>query len=107
MRGLPREFADLEPYVDWALPSEAERCRKRAVSDMAELRSFYEAMLPRMEAVMGYLNTFALSELSVEAERLMNMTLSLAEIGPAVEFYGQPTVIDGFPVERFVPVDVA
>ncbi len=105
-RRLPPDFEDLEPYLDWALPGEASRGRKRASSPMQEIQSFYDAMLPRMEAVMGYLNAFPLNELSAEAQRLMNMALSLAEIGPAVEFYGEPAVIDGFPTERFVPVAV-
>ena len=103
-RRLPPDFEDLEPYADWALPGEASRGRKRTSSPMQEIQSFYDAMLPRMEAVMGYLNAFPLNELSAEAQRLMNMVLSLAEIGPAVEFYGEPAVIDGFPTERFVPV---
>ena len=105
-RRLPPDFEDLEPYVDWALPGEISRGRKRASSPMREIQSFYDAMLPRMDAVMGYLNAHPLDELSAEAQRLMNMVMSLAEIGPAVEFYGEPAVIDGFPMERFVPVAV-
>ena len=32
------------------------------------------------------------------------LTLSLAEVAPAVEKFNQPTVIDGFDFKRFVPV---
>ena len=103
---LPGQFEDLEPFVGWALPDEVGRSRKRASSPMVEIQAFYDALLPRMEAVMGFLNGFPLSELSPEAERLLQMVLSLAEIGPAVEFYGEPRVIDGFPTERFMPVAV-
>ena len=106
IRQLPAGFEDLEPCIGWALPGELSRGRKRASSGMGEIRAFYEAMLPRMGDVLDYLNTLPLNALSPEAERLMNMSLSLAEIGPAVEFYGEPSVIDGFPVERFVPVAV-
>lgn len=103
---LPAQFEDLEPFVGWALSDEASRGRKRASSPMPEIQAFYDAMLPRAEAVMGFLNAFPLQELSTEARRLLHMVLSLAEIGPAVEFYGEPAVIDGFPTERFIPVDM-
>ena len=105
-RQLPAQFVDLEPFAGWALPDEVGRGRRRASSPMADIQAFYDAMLPRMEDVLGYLNAHALKELSPEAERLKNMVLSLAEIGPAVEFYGEPSVIDGFPTERFLPVAV-
>jgi hypothetical protein len=32
------------------------------------------------------------------------MTLSLAEVAPAVENFGQPGVVDGYEYTRFVPV---
>lgn len=103
---LPARFADLEPFADWALSDEVSRGRRRASSPMADIQAFYDALLPRMEEVLGYLNAQPLNELPPEAGRLMNMVLSLAEIGPAVEFYGEPAVIDGFPTERFLPVAV-
>lgn len=105
-RKLPKPFEDLEPFIGWALPDEVSRGRRRASSPMADIQAFYDALLPRMEEVLGYLNAHSLKELSPEAERLKNMVLSLAEIGPAVEFYGEPSVIDGFPTERFLPVAV-
>ena len=105
-RQLPEQFEDLEPFVGWALPDEVGRGRRRGSVPMPEIQAFYDAMLPRMEAVMGFLNALPLNALPAEAERLMHMVLSLAEIGPAVEFYGEPAVIDGFPTERFLPVAV-
>ncbi len=53
---LPEPFADLEPFVNWALAMERERNRQRLNSTMAELQAFHKAMLPRMEAVIEYLN---------------------------------------------------
>ena len=43
---LPPDFADLEPFADWALPTEAERYAKRLASTMAELQAFYDAAFP-------------------------------------------------------------
>ena len=42
---LPPDFADLEPFADWALPTEGERYGKRLASTMDELQAFYDAAL--------------------------------------------------------------
>jgi hypothetical protein len=104
---LPAGFEDLEGFAaDWALASERERNRQRLSSSMDEIQSLYDALLPRMEEIIGYLNQQPLNDMSPEARRLFHLSLALAEIAPAVEFYKQPEVVDGFPPDRFVPVDV-
>lgn len=105
-QSLPGEFKDLEPFAGWALPTERERNHKRLTSEMSEIQSLYDTLLPRMEAIMEYLNKFPFDGMPEDARRLLDLTLSLAEVAPAVEFYQQPGVIDGFPAERFVPIDV-
>jgi hypothetical protein len=35
MPTFPAQYADLEPYADWALPSERDRYAKRIASSMA------------------------------------------------------------------------
>jgi hypothetical protein len=37
MPKLPSEFADLERFTDWCLPTEQERYTKRLSSTMAEM----------------------------------------------------------------------
>lgn len=103
---LPDEFKDLERFAGWALPTEGERNHKRLHSEMSEIQSLYDTMVPRMGAIMEYLNAFLIDDMPEDAQRLFHLTLSLAEVAPAVEFYQQPRVIDGFPAERFVPMDV-
>lgn len=100
---LPSEFADLQDLAgDWALATEPERRAKRQATKMPEITMFYERMTGRIDAILEYLNQFDLAELREDARHLMHMTLSLAEVGPAIEVYKQPTVIDGFPADRFV-----
>ena len=41
MSRLPAEFADLERFTDWCLPTEQERYTKRLNSTMAEMQQFY------------------------------------------------------------------
>ena len=100
---LPPGFADLEPFVDWALAGETERLQKRLASSMEEILAFYSAMLDRTEEALEYLNGFPLDQLPEPEQRLLNMTLSLAEVWVAVELYKQPDHPFGLDMRRFVP----
>ena len=101
---LPPSFADLEPFVDWALPTERERNRQRLSSSMDELRAFHRAMLPRMPAIIEHLNDYDLEAMPADVQSLHYMTLSLAEIAPAVDWFHQPGVTGGYDTERFTPL---
>ena len=70
---------------------------------MDEITAFFQAMLPRMEEILPYLDQFALENVPEEVQRLFYLTLSLAEVAPAVENFGQPSVVEGCDVARFVP----
>ncbi|MDE0366447.1 MAG: hypothetical protein OXP09_12835 [Gammaproteobacteria bacterium] len=101
-RILPSGFEDLESFArDWALATESERRRKRQSTDMEATRAFYDRMTERIGDILGYLNELDLQSLPVDAQNLLHMTLSLAEVGLAVEIYRQPAVTDGFPADRF------
>ena len=102
---LPAEFADLEPFLDWALATERERTGKRLASSMEDIQAFYDHMSVRVEAAMAYLNALPLDALPPEAERLLWLSLSLMEVANAVEMFQNPTVINGFDVKRFTPVE--
>ena len=104
-RLLPEEFEDLTEHLAWALATERERSTKRQASTMDEISTFFQAMLPRMEAILPYLDQFALDNVPDDVQRLFYLTLSVAEVAPAVENFGQPSVIEGYDVARFVPGD--
>ncbi len=99
---LPEQFRDLEQWIGWSLETEGERSDRRQASTMEDITAFYEAMLARMEEVLPYLEQFSLEELPDDAKRLFYLTLSLAEVAPAVEQFGQPSVVDGYDIKRFV-----
>jgi hypothetical protein len=100
---LPEQFMDLSPLAkDWALATETERNRKRLSSGMEEMETFRDAVLPRMDAMMEYLNQFPLRQLPEDAKRLLFLAFSLAEVAPALELYGQPAGPDAFDSARFV-----
>ena len=104
---LPEPFTDLEPLADiWALPSEIERNQQRRSSTMDQIQTFYDTMLPRMEAVLAYLSEFppdAAETMPADDRRLLYLTLAMVEVTTAVELYQQPSVPEGFEPERFVP----
>lgn len=102
---LPPAFGDLQPYFEWSLATEQLRSAKRQTSSIDTLRAFYTAMMPRMDGVLEFLARFSpQSETDPKVRALFFMALALAEIAPAVENYGQASVIDGYDVARFVAV---
>lgn len=102
---LPDGFADLEPFVGWALATETERLASRESSTIEEMQVFYDAMMQRLPAIVQYLNQFPIERMSDETQRLLNMALSVIEVSIAVELYRQPQVVNGFDRSRFVIVE--
>jgi hypothetical protein len=106
MKLLPKGFRKLEPFVeDWVLPDSRARAAKRLATDYADIEDFYHAMLERAPRALAYLAERRLGELDAADERLLKLLLALAEVGPAVEWYGQPAVVEGFPARRFALVE--
>jgi len=95
---LPTSFATLDLLAEkWSLATQNQREARRRVSTPAEIRELYDTLLPRMDAVLDYLNQFTLDALPPEAQRLLYLTFSLAEVAPYVECYGSnPWVPDSF-----------
>ncbi len=91
---LPVEFADLEPFSDWCLASEAERYAKRLSSSMDEMQAFYDAAFPRLEAGMAYLDALELDALPDDARQLLLLFYSLINVSFPVEVWRQPRVPD-------------
>lgn len=91
---LPAAFADLEPYADWSLATEAERYAKRLASTMEEMQAFYDAAFPRLEAAKAHLDGFPLADLPPDATRLLWLCYSLINVSFPVEVWRQPRVPD-------------
>ncbi|HTY16714.1 MAG TPA: hypothetical protein VMH82_03205 [Myxococcota bacterium] len=94
-RLLPAEFSDLERFVpDWCLDSEPERYAKRLASTMDEIQAFYDALMPRAEAAIRYLEQFPLDALPEDAWRLLKLLYSLILMSFPVEIWRQPYIPD-------------
>ena len=99
---LPEKFSELQRFSGWALPTQVLRNSKRAVTSIADLQEVYDALLPEMENIMIYLDTFPFDQaLPEEEENLKNLALAFMEISHPIELgwkQGYNTL--GFPISR-------
>lgn len=91
---LPADFADLEPFADWALDTWRERYEKRLDSTMAEMQAFYDTMMPRLTEILDYCDAFDLDDLPDDARNLLLLAFALCEASFPVEAWRQPRVPD-------------
>ncbi len=94
MSRLPSDFADLEPFAEWAVPGEGQRYAKRLSSTMAELQAFYDAAFPRLEAAAARLRELPMEGMSDEDKHLLWLFASLVTVSFPVEVWRQPKVPD-------------
>ena len=104
---LPAGFEDLNPFLaEWNLATEQERCAKRLSMTLPQLRIFYDAILPRMDAVMGHLAGFPaddLASLSPGTRNLYHLALSYFEASHPIELkWDGIDLRDAFPADRIV-----
>ena len=92
---LPTAFSDLEPFAkEWCLASEPERYAKRLASTMDEIQAFYDAIFPRAEEAIVYLEQFPLDDLPDDALRLLQLLYALIAVSFPVEIWRQPYIPD-------------
>lgn len=91
MSGLPAGFVDLERFVAvWAQPTVAGRIAARCNAPMVEIRAFYDAAQPRLDAMLTHLDGAALDAMTPHDARLMQLALALVQAAVAVEINGAP-----------------
>jgi hypothetical protein len=103
---LPEPFRELERFVPiWALAAQNDREAQRRRSSRDDRKAFYDAMAPRLHAIIEHLDRYPIDALPTDAQRLMRLALSAAEIAPTVELYkGSATVPFSFAETRFIAV---
>lgn len=88
---LPDRFADLEPFVEtWACGDFEARLDRRYRAEMSEILLFYEAMLPRADALLHALGDATPASLAGPELRAYRLLMSLAHCALAVERHKQP-----------------
>ncbi|MEV0546506.1 hypothetical protein OG308_23090 [Nocardia salmonicida] len=91
---LPAEFADLERFADWVLPTEPERYAKRLASSMPAMQEFYDIAFPRLEDAIAYCDKFPLDDLPDDARALLHLMQSLVNVSFPIEVWKQARVPD-------------
>jgi hypothetical protein len=92
---LPQAFSEIEPYVaDWALATRAERYAARLDRPFDELVAFYDAIAPRAEEAIAYLDGLDINALSDEATRLLHLLHSMILVSYAVNVFKQNRIPD-------------
>lgn len=92
---FPAQFADLEAIAaPWAIASNDERYLKRLNSSMDEMQTFYDAVFPRANAILGYCNGFDINDPPEDVKALMNVLYSLITVSFPVDVWRQPRVPD-------------
>jgi hypothetical protein len=91
---LPEGFEPLQPFADtWGkLETQEERYLLRQHSAMQELKAFYDAATPRLDAVFNHLDKFPMDKLPGPEAALYRTVLGLTEAAIAVEAFNQPCV---------------
>jgi hypothetical protein len=92
---LPQGFSDLQPFVaDWALPTRAQRYEARLSKPFNELVSFYDAVAPRAEEAIAYLNGLDIDDLPDDATTLLHLLYSMILVSYAVNVFKQNRIPD-------------
>jgi hypothetical protein len=104
---FPAAFADLEPFADWCLATEAERYAKRLASSMDEMQAFYDAAFPRLEEATAHLDSLPFDALPDDATRLLWLCYSLVNVSFPIEVWRQARVPDSGAARMVVVVEPA
>jgi hypothetical protein len=92
---LPAEFAGLEPFArKWCLPTERQRYAARLAATMEEMQAFYDAVMPRAEDAMAYLEMLAFDAPPDDAMNLLHLLYSMIQVSFPVEVWHQPKIPD-------------
>ncbi len=79
-KALPAQFSKLSSWVpEWALPNEQSRYLKLHSVTFGQLKAFYDAMLPEMDAIMVFLKTQPVEGMAPEAQNLFHLAMTFAE----------------------------
>ena len=108
---LPAKFNDLAHWgAEWSLDSEKARHFKRVYSDLETVQSFFNDVNPRMDEIIGYLNTLNIldpKELALVDRNLYYLAATCIEMSHPIDMKWRGTDIDDkFPSERLHFVDV-
>ncbi len=88
------DFSNLNQYIAaWGLPTVEERIVNRTTSTLDEMQKFHDAIVPRLENIINFLNQFPCEEIPAEYLPLKNTVLSLLHVDRPVNKWNK-TILD-------------
>lgn len=100
---LPTEFADLDCFTErWGAESYNDRWQARLSAKFEDITAFYNAMVPRMPAVIEHLNGLPINGLPPSEQALLRLAAAFMEASIAVEIFHAPDEPGVFPASRFI-----
>lgn len=95
MPTLPDQFAELEPFAQrWCLATEAERWARRQASSIDEMQQLYEAVVPRYEELLTFIDRYPLDDLPDQARALLHLAESFVMVSFPVEVWNGSRIPD-------------
>jgi hypothetical protein len=103
VRQLPAAFSFLQPFVaEWGLATEKERFYKLHTTRLEDLRPFYDAMLPRMDEILAYLNEYSMGSMPDDARVLFDLAMTFAETAHPLDLkWTDVDFNDAYPWDKF------
>ena len=79
------DFDDLQKWIElWGLPHAHDRLARRVDSELSDLQAFHEAVSPRLETIIDYLNQFPVDGIPAADQPLAWMALAICEVDDAL-----------------------
>lgn len=86
-------FPELEKFVAaWGLPTAHERLIKRSNTSLDEIQTFYDAITPRLEEIIDFLNQYPVDDIPPEYLPLSYTALAVCEIDDVVNVWHAPVL---------------
>jgi len=99
---FPKGFESFDRFApDWILADPMSRQHMRALSDIPTIKAFFDALLPEMDRIIGYLNTKPIDGLSAEDKNLYRLAATWMEMSHPIDLDWRESDEWGiFPFER-------
>ena len=82
------DFSDLSGFIGtWGLETAPERLNNRSTANLSEMQAFYDAVTPRLEEIIEFLNQFPVNEIPEEFRPIANMALAVCEVDDAINLW--------------------
>ncbi len=85
------DFSELNVVMnEWGLETAAARLNKRTTSSLEDLRVFYDAIEPRLEEIIKFLNGFPVTQIPERYQRLGYTALAVLEVDDPLNYWKRP-----------------